>query len=164
MILTRATPGSYCSVVYFSVVRVLLVGRSILWAFVVGIVIVVGVLGSGCTGGAKSGQGALTTARYSDFDTATVRITGTSGTPFKGSYSSTSTGGQSVEGKVPQDYEVTYIKFRSARDTVRAEMQKLTDDDSRLTTQIIVDGEIKKEQSTGTDFGVVAVSWSPSER
>ena len=125
--------------------------------------IIAGVLGSGCVGGANSTQNALTNARNSDFNTATIRVTGTSGTPFKGSYGSTSAGEQSVEGKVPQDYEVTYIRFRSARDTVRVEMQKLTEDNSKLTTQIIVDGETKKEHSTGTDFGVAAVSWSPSE-
>jgi hypothetical protein len=98
-----------------------------------------------------------------DIKTATIRVTGTPGTPFKGSYGSASASTESVEGEVPQDYEVAYTGPTGSFGSVTASMQKRVDDYSKLTVQIIVDGETKKEQSTAADFGVVKVSWHPTE-
>jgi hypothetical protein len=127
------------------------------------VILIVGVLCSGCGGNSGSMQNSGTTTSDGAFQTATIRITGTSGTPFEGSYGSTSVGEESVKGKIPQDYEVTYNSVPAASDTVRAHIQKLTQDSSKLTVQIIVDEETKTEHSTGTDFGAVVVRWSPSE-
>jgi hypothetical protein len=139
-----------------------LIGRRTLSALAIFVIIIAGVLSSGCGGNSGSMQNSGTTTSDSALQTATIRVTGTSGTPFKGSYESKSAGKESVKGKVPQDYEVTYNSLPSASDTVRADMQKLTQDSSKLTVQIIVDEETKKEHSTGTDFGVAMVRWSPT--
>lgn len=96
--------------------------------------------------------------------TATVRVTGTPGTPFEGSYGSASAGTKSVEGAAPQDYEVYYDSLPSSFDGVTAKMQKQTEDYDKLTVQIIADGQTKKERSTAADFGVVQVSWHTNER
>jgi len=94
---------------------------------------------------------------------ATIRVTGTPGTPFKGSYGSMSTGTESVEGEVPQDYKVYYNSLPGAFDGVTAKMQKQTEDYDELTVQIIVDGQTKKEWSTAAGFGVAKVSWHTNE-
>jgi ABC-type glycerol-3-phosphate transport system substrate-binding protein len=127
-------------------------------------IILIAAVASGCTVTTSNNQQPSTTTPETTANgtkSATIRITGTSGTPFKGSYGSTRTGIKSVEAKIPQDYEVRY--FPQAFDTLKANIQKQTADDSKLTLQIIVDGETKEERTTATDFGVVLVSWSPSE-
>jgi hypothetical protein len=42
-------------------------------------------------------------------------------------------------------------------------MQKQAEDYDKLTVQIIVDGQTKKERSTAAGFGVAKVSWHTSE-
>ena len=122
------------------------------------------VLSSGCGGNADSKQGLEATTRDGDTKTATIRVTGASGTPFKGSYGLVGYGTQSVEGVVPQDYEVSYNDPPGPFLTVKASMQKRADDYSNITVQIIVDGETKAERTTGAAFGVAKVSWHPSEQ
>ena len=122
------------------------------------------VLSSGCGGNADSKQVLEPTTRDSNTKTATIRVTGTSGTPFKGSYGFVGSSNESVEGVVPQDYEVSYNEPSGPFLTVKASMQKLVDDYSSITVQIIVDGETKAERTTGAGFGVAKVSWHPSEQ
>jgi hypothetical protein len=101
---------------------------------------------------AKSGSG-----------TATVRITGTPGISFSGNYGSTSAGNRTVDGAVPQDFQAQYKNGFGQFDVVTAFFQKQTDDPSELTVQIVVDGEVKKEQTTTAAYGVADVSWSTTE-
>ncbi len=127
-------------------------------------IIIALVLSSGCGGNADSKQGLEATTRDGDTKTATIRVTGTSGTPFKGSYGLVGSGAESVEEVVPQDYEVSYSDPPGPFLTVKASMQKRVDDYSNITVQIIVDGETKAERTTGAAFGVAKVSWHPSEQ
>ena len=122
------------------------------------------ILSSGGGGNTDSKQFTEATTGARDIKTATIRVTGASGTPFKGSYSSADAVTESVEGEVPQDYEVSYNNPSGSFRSVEASMQKRVDDYSRLTVQIIVDGETKKEQTTAAGFGVAKVSWHPSEQ
>ena len=128
------------------------------------VIIIALVLSSGCGGNADSKQVSEATTGASDTKTATIRVTGTSGTPFKGSYGLVSSTTESVEGVVPQDYEVSYNDPSGPFLTVKASMQKRVDDYSRITVQIIVDGETKAERTTAAGFGVAKVSWHPSEQ
>jgi hypothetical protein len=128
------------------------------------VIIIVLVLGSGCGDSTDSKQSLEATTGARGTKTATIRVTGTSGTPFKGSYASASTSTQSVEGEIPQDYEVSYNSPSGTFDRVEASMQKRVDDYSKLTVQIIVESETKKEQTTAAGFGVAKVSWHPSEQ
>src|SRR5215212_2271650 len=127
-------------------------------------VLITAALSSGCGANTNSKQALETTTSADGTKTAIVRVTGTPGTPFKGSYGSTSAGMESVEGEATQDYEVRYNSFPGALDTISATMQKRVEDYSKLTVQIVVDGQTKKEKSTASDFGVAKVSWSPSEQ
>jgi hypothetical protein len=128
------------------------------------VIIIALVLSSGCRGNADSKQVLEATTRASDTKTATIRVTGTSGTPFKGYYGLVSFSRESVEGVVPQDYEVSYNDPSGPFLTVKASMQKRVDDYSTITVQIIVDGETKAERTTAAGFGVAKVSWHPSEQ
>ena len=129
-----------------------------------GVIIIALVLSSGCEGNADSKQVLEVTTRASDTKTATIRVKGTSGTPFKGYYGLVGSSRESVEGVVPQDYEVSYNDPSGPFLTVEASMQKRVDDYSSITVQIIVDGETKKERTTAAGFGVAKVSWHPGEQ
>jgi hypothetical protein len=122
------------------------------------------ILSSGCNGNTESKQHLETTMGASGIKTATIRLTGTPGTSFSGSYDSKSAGTKRVEGEVPQDYNVNYNSFPDAFDTITVTMQKQAEDYGNLTVQIIVEEQVKKEQSTAAVFGVAKISWSPSER
>jgi hypothetical protein len=139
-----------------------LVDSGILSTLAVVVVVTAAVLSSGCDSNAGYDQSSETTTGAKK--TAIIRVTGTSGTPFQGSYGSAIASTESVEGEIPQDYEVTYTGPDGSFGSVTASMQKRVDDYSELTVQIIVDGETKKERSTAADFGVAKVSWHPSER
>ena len=128
------------------------------------VLIIALVLSSGCGGNADSKQVLEATTRASDTKTATIRVTGTSGTPFKGSYGLVNSTSETVEGVIPQDYELSYKEPAGPFLTVKASMQKKVDDYSSITVQIIVDGETKTERTTGAGFGVAKVSWHPSEQ
>jgi len=128
------------------------------------VIVIVLVLSSGCGGNADNKQVMEATTGASDTTTVTIRVTGTSGTPFKGSYGLVNSTIESVEGVVPQDYELSYKEPSGPFLTVKASMQKQVDDYSTITVQIIVDGETKTERTTGAGFGVAKVSWHPSEQ
>lgn len=89
--------------------------------------------------------------------------TGTPGVPFSGNYGSTSAGNTSVDGAIPEDLEISYKSGFGQFDVVTAFFQKQTDDASELTVQIVVDGQVKKEQTSTAAYGVADVSWSTNE-
>ena len=138
-------------------------GSGALSAVAVVATITVVAMSGGCGGSAGSEQPSEVTGRERGIKTATIRVTGTPGTPFKGSYGSTSAGTESVEGEVPQDYKVRYNGLPNSFDGVTAKVQKREEDYGKLTVQIIVDGQTKKERSTAAGFGVVKVSWNNDE-
>ncbi len=145
--------------------RVLTNGSTHLTLTVVVLIVALVLGGSGCGGNADSNQiSEATTGGASDTTSVTIRVTGTSGTPFKGSYGLVSRSNESVEGVVPQDYEVSYNDPPDPFVTVKASMQKQVDNYSSITVQIIVDGETKTERTTAAGFGVAKVSWHPSEQ
>jgi len=140
------------------------VDNGALLALAVVTVITAVALSSRCGGNTDSKQSSGTTTGARNIETATIRVTGSPGTPFEGSYGSASAGTESVEGEVPQDYKVYYNGPSGSLDSVTASMQKRVDDYSKLTVQIIVDGQTKKERSTAAGFGVAKVSWNTSEQ
>jgi len=145
--------------------RRLLVDSGTLSVLAVVVMITIAALSGGCgseTNFSKQSP-SETTMSARNTKSATIRVTGTPGTPFEGSYGSRSAGTERVEGEVPQDYQVYYNSLPGAFDGVTARMQKQAEDYSKLTVQIIVDGQTKKERSTAAGFGVAKVSWHTSE-
>ncbi len=143
--------------------RRLATGSGTLAALAVVAAITVVALGGGCGSSAGSEVPSGATERERGVKTAIVRVTGTSGTPFEGTYGSASAGTESVEGEVPQDYRVRYNALPNSFDSVTAKMQKRAEAYGELTVQIIVDGQTKKERSTAAGFGVAKVSWNNDE-
>jgi len=128
------------------------------------VIIIALVSSSGCGDNADNKQILEAATGAGDTTTVTIRVTGTSGTPFKGTYGLLNSTTESVEGVVPQDYEISYKEPAGPLLTVKASMQKKVDDYSKITVQVIVDGETKTERTTGAGFGVAKVSWHPSEQ
>ena len=99
--------------------------------------------------------------------TITIRVSGgASGAreiPFKGSYGTLSEGWTLVEGTTPAKYQVEVKSGYAQPDIVTADVQKQTEDNSALAVLIVSEGKIKQEQSTTEPFGVVSVSYNPSE-
>jgi hypothetical protein len=145
--------------------RRLLIDNGILSVLAVVVMITTTALSSGCGSGTNFSKQSPSETTMSARNTkiATIRVTGTPGTSFEGSYGSRSAGMERVEGEVPQDYEVYYNSLPGAFDGVTAKMQKQAEDYGKLTVQIIVDGQTKKERSTAAGFGVAQVSWHTSE-
>ena len=99
--------------------------------------------------------------------TITIRVSGgASGAraiPFSGSYGTLSEGWTLVEGTTPAKYQVEIKSGYPQPDIVTADVQKQTEDNTTLAVLMVSDGKIKQEQSTTEPFGVVSVSYNPSE-
>ena len=83
--------------------------------------------------------------------------------PFSGSCGTLSGGWTIVEGTTPAKYQLEVNSSYAQPDNVAATMQKLAEDNTTLTVQIVSAGKIKQEQSTKEPFGVVSVNYNPSE-
>ncbi len=87
-------------------------------------------------------------------DDFTIRVSGTAGLQFNGSYGVTNSDGsstsQTVDGTVPTEYQVTGT-------IVSVVFQKQTEAGT-LKVQIIKDGEVVKEAETTAAYGVVSVA------
>lgn len=89
--------------------------------------------------------------------TVEVRITGTSGISFLGSYGDLS-GQTSVDGTVP----ATYTIVNPSGDIVSAVFQKM-EETGTLTVQLVKDGVVVASQTTTAAYGVVSASHSFAE-
>ena len=97
-------------------------------------------------------------------ETVTVRVIGTDGLAFTGDIGSLD-GSRSVEGAVPQEYEVQVQTGEFDFDTVYAFFSRDFTDESEgtLGVQVVYDGEVVKEGETSAQAGSVSVNWSPNE-
>lgn len=103
-------------------------------------------------------------ARQDNTGTLTVRVTGTPGIPFSGSYG-TLEGQRTVDGVTPAEYEVEVETGLFAVDSVSAVMQKQSQDQSELRVEIVdEDGEVVAQQDTTAAFGVASINYSPNQR
>jgi hypothetical protein len=89
----------------------------------------------------------------------TLRVSGTPGTAYLGSYGSFQSA-QSVNdtlGAEPVDYEIG----GSVSDILAVVFRKTQPDDKgTLRVEILVDGEVVAEDETSEELGVVNVTWS----
>ena len=94
-------------------------------------------------------------------EAVTVRVTGTPGIPFQGNYGKLDSS-RSVDGVTPQEFEEELDTGFLSIDSISAVMQKVGEQ-GELTVQIVVDGEVVKEQSTTAPYGVVSLNYNPNE-
>jgi hypothetical protein len=101
-------------------------------------------------------------AESSETQTITIRVSGTPGMSFSGNYG-TLDSSRSVDGTTPDSFEVEVKTGFLEFDSVSAVMQKQEQGSEELTVQMLVDGEVVKEQSTTAQFGVVSLNYLPGE-
>ncbi len=96
-------------------------------------------------------------------DSATVRISGTQGVSYFGSYGSAGSGSKAIDGTLgsePVDYEVPLEQ--TTTEVVHVSLHKRGNSPAeRLRVQIIADGEVVKEQETEAESGDVSVDYYP---
>lgn len=90
-----------------------------------------------------------------------VRVSGTSGLAYSGSYGSVSGGQRSVDGTVGGGRDRYEVSLRNGGfDSVSATFQKKEPQGS-LEVEIIQNTRTVARQETNAQYGVVSVSWSP---
>jgi hypothetical protein len=92
-----------------------------------------------------------------------VRISGTQGVEYSGSYGTTR-GQKTVDGTLraqPVEYEVDVDTGTFEFDVITASFQKRSPGLGSLRVEIISDGDVQASQETQAEFGVVTSSWSP---
>ncbi len=97
-------------------------------------------------------------------ETVTVRITGDPGLQFSGSYGTARSGQQRVDGTTPTEFEVEQESGAFSDDILSVTAQKIIAGSDELRIQIVRGGEVVKEQATTAQFGVVTLTYSPTER
>jgi hypothetical protein len=92
-----------------------------------------------------------------------VRVSGTPGTVYSGTYG-TATEVQAVDdatvGTEPTDYEV--VAVGSAGDRLNASFSKIDPGGETLEVEILVDGEAVARGETSAELGVATASWRPA--
>jgi hypothetical protein len=91
-----------------------------------------------------------------DTQTVTIRVTGTPGVAFSGGYGASGGSYSPVEGVTPQDFEVE-VGTRREAEGVAANVKKRDEGNEELMLQLLVGGEVVREQSTTAQFGGVSV-------
>jgi len=92
-----------------------------------------------------------------DTQTVTIRVTGTPGIAFRGAYATGASDSPGVlEGVTPQDFEVE-VGTRREAEGVAANVKKRDEGNEELMLQLLVGGEVVREQSTTAQFGGVSV-------
>lgn len=97
-----------------------------------------------------------------DTETVTIRVTGTPGSAFSGSYGNLDST-RSVDGVTPAEFEVEIETGFLTFDSVSAVMQKTDFGSAELRVEMVVDGEVVKDESTTAEFGVAQVNYVPGE-
>lgn len=97
-----------------------------------------------------------------DTDTVTIRVTGTAGERFSGSYGNIDTT-RTVDGTIPASFKQEVDTGFLAMDTVTAVFQKMRGGQGELRVEIVYDGEVVKSQNTTAAYGLVTVNWVPGE-
>jgi len=99
-------------------------------------------------------------------DDVAVRVSGTPGIDYSGSYGATQ-GQRTVDGilaAAPTEYDVEAKTGRFEFDAISAVFQKRSPGAGSLLVEIIHEGEVVASQETSAEFGVASVTWSPQNR
>jgi hypothetical protein len=95
-----------------------------------------------------------------------VRISGTQGVQYSGSYGTTQ-GQRTIDGTLgvePDEYAVEPETGTFEFDVVTAGFQKRSQGPGALRVEIVSGGEVVAAQETTAEFGLASVTWSPQER
>jgi hypothetical protein len=152
-----------------SVSRRTLIGFGALLAL--GVVLVIGILIGvviGRAGSVKTPVGEATIEQSSP-TTVTVRVSGTKGLGYTGTIGTSETGQKSIDGTldtIPEDYELPLNTSSGSTDGVTAEVGKNPLDvrsSGTLRLQLLVDGQVVRDQESSSDTGVVSFTYNAME-
>lgn len=150
--------------------RRILIGFGALLAL--GGVLVIGILIGvviGREGSVKTPVGEVTAVEQSSPTTVTVRVSGTKGIGYTGTIGTSKTGQKSIDGTLattPDDYELPLDTSPGSTDSVIAEVGKNPLDvrgPGTLRLQLLVDGEVVRDQESSSDTGVVSFTYDAME-
>jgi hypothetical protein len=136
--------------------------RGELIIFGVLLVFVFGTL-AGCGGSGERGD---IPASPEEADEVVVRVSGTEGTAYSGTYENITGEGEpqiidETLGDEPTEYEVEVEE--GASDGVSAFFEKTQPGGGELKAEILADGEVITESKTYAEFGSVIVDWFPQD-
>ena len=122
------------------------------------------VLALGTLAGCGSGEAGNVPANPEEADEILVRVSGTEGTAYAGTYGNLEEEGvprmiEDTLGDEPTEYEVEVEEGVS--DGVSAFFEKTEPGSGGLEAQILADGEVVTESTTYAEFGSVIVDWFP---
>ena len=122
------------------------------------------VLAFGMLAGCGSGETGNVPASPEEAGEIVVRISGTEGTAYAGTYGNLEEEGvpptiEDTLGDEPTEYEVQIEEGVS--DGVSAFFEKTEPGSGELEAQIVADGEVVAESTTYAEFGSVIVDWFP---
>lgn len=127
------------------------------------LVLVLGVLLVGCSGSGKRGEAPENVpSSPEEADEVMVRVSGTEGTAYSGTYGTIEGTLQTVDDTVgadPTDYDVEVEE--GVADGVTAGFQKTQPGSEELSVEILADDEIVVESRTFAEFGAVNADWFP---
>jgi hypothetical protein len=101
--------------------------------------------------------------------TVIVRVSGTQGVGYSGTIGTAETGQKNIDGSLgptPDDYEISLNTSPQSTDLVTAEVGKDPLNNSRpgtLGLQLLVDGQVVREQESSSETGVVTLSYNAEE-
>ncbi len=106
-------------------------------------------------------------AEKAALESVVVRVSGTEGTPYQGTYETfirgetvrTHTVGESIRAE-PTDYE---IEGEGTFDFLRADFQKVSPGGGILMVEIVANGEVVEVGSTSEEGGRVRLDWAVAE-
>ena len=98
-----------------------------------------------------------------------VRVYGTQGVGYRGTIGTSQTGQKNIDGSLgtaPDDYELSLNTSPQSTDLVTAEIGKDPLNNPRpgtLGLQLLVDGQVVREQESSSETGVVTLSYNAEE-
>ena len=127
------------------------------------LVLVLGVLLMGCSGSGEKGEAPENLpSSPEEADKVVVRVSGTEGTAYSGTYGTIEGTLQTVDetvGADPTEYDVEAEE--GVADGVTAGFQKTQPGSEELSVEILADDEIVVESRTFAEFGAVNADWFP---
>jgi len=94
--------------------------------------------------------------------TVTVRVSGTEGVQYFGSYGNSRGRRQLVEARTLEAEPVDYpVEIQPGSDEVSATFQKRSPGTGTLRVQILSDAQVQESRETTSEFGAVTATWTP---
>lgn len=139
-----------------------------------GVALLIGVL-IGLLIGRESREGSVktpmgeVTVDQSSTSTVTLRVSGTKSIRYNGTIGTSKTGQKNIDGTLgttPDNYELSLDTGPGSTDVLTAEVGKHPLENSQpgtLSLELLVDGQVVREQESSSDTGVVTLTYNATE-